>query len=79
MNLTGEQLLCCREFAARLGVSTGTVKRRALTRRVTVVRIGPDCRDLMGRDRRMVRIPLSELDRMANVLQRIPDKRTVTP
>lgn len=79
MNLTGEQLLCCREFAARLGVSTGTVKRWVLTRRITVIRVGPDNRDRMERDRRMVRIPVSELARMAEAVARIPDKRTVTP
>jgi len=71
-----ERLLTVKQFAARLGISLPVARRMVLRREVHCFRIGMNEADALGRDRRRIRIPESEVDRVAAFVERIPE--TVT-
>lgn len=56
MNLTemylGERLLTPRQFAQRINTSIASVKMMVMRRQIHYFKVGPDCVDAMGRDRR---------------------------
>lgn len=71
-----ERLLTVKQFAARLGISLCVAKRMVYRREVHHFRIGNAEPDALWRDRRCVRIPESEVSRLAAFVERIPEKVT---
>jgi len=65
-----ERMLTVKEFAAAMCTSVPSVHRWIAGRQVTFVKLGPAGVDAKGRDRRAVRIPESEVDRLTETKTR---------
>jgi len=61
------RLLTPAEFCQRLGIDKRTLKRWITTHEIHAVKLGPQNIDAMGRDRRAVRIPETEIYRLCEV------------
>ncbi|GEM_PF-2193015 len=69
--LLKHKMLTVAKFAEALGVAPNTVHKWMAKRQIHYLKIGPPSVDAMGRDRRTVRIPESELQRLMEHVDRI--------
>ena len=63
-------LLTKNQFCKRVGICKRTLNRMIANNQVHYVKVGPRVTDIKGRDRRMVRIPESEIYRFCEVFLR---------
>ncbi len=66
-----EKLLRPSEFCERLNISVPNFKRMIARREVHYIKIGSAGVDALGRDRRAVRVPESEVYRLCECVSRI--------
>ena len=71
-HLMNEKLLTVREFALRVRKSARSVNRWIAERQLHHFRCGVERIDSLGRDHRVPLIPESEVERMLNLVERIP-------